>query len=71
MLDLLNRLTFHDAILICIDVNFDRRVISIFFKEDFESSVINLNFKNINNLNMGNLRDYDDFEIHEANFSLS
>lgn len=71
MLEILNKFNFHDAILISIDVNFEKRSINIFFKEDFESDIIELKFRSINNLNIDNLCDYDDFEIHEAKFSLS
>lgn len=71
MLEILNKFNFHDAILISIDINFDKNTINLFFKEDSESDIIELKFKTINNLNISNLSEYDDFEIHEAKFSLS
>lgn len=71
MLEILNKFNFHDAILISIDINFDKNTINILFKEGFESDIIELKFKAINNLDISNLCDYDDFEFHEAKFSLS
>lgn len=70
MLSKLDNLSFHDGIILNLDIDFFNSYIKLIFKEQYDSNSIEIIFNKFDNLKISPLFDYEDFEIHSVSFKI-